>query len=678
MSILYGIILFLTLPLSVWLQLSYQQETAGALWVDTINKLYLPSLLYNPFSLMMNMFIPIVFALTIFHYLHKDRACTFFHSLPIKRSSLYLQNLLAGLLMVWVPIIINGILMYGAFAAFGVNKGEWFQITRSASESAVAYAPYQANIISLPEAFGWWLFITLLMTVLFYVFTVFVGMFTGNVLLQGVLSYIGLFLPLGMYALIKLNLALLVYGFPETMDESYTEWLSPLAAYTSITTSSYSDNYGLYLSIYIFVVLLLSLGALIMYKWRKAEVAGDTLAADWIRFVFKYGVAFCTALTIGLYFIAMVNNNAETILYPGYLAGAVLGYIIADMIAHKSFRFYERWKGLVIFSGIFLLLILGIKMDFIGYEKFLPDAASIDEVRLSILDKNGNSSEKGLSSPDNIEDTIRLQAAIQSRKSENKDDAISSGHPDPKTGVYPNIRSTEITYVLNNGKEIKRSYNIDINKYKKYLEPVVMSEEGKKVLYSQLFELDMNKLDKIDITNFRFNKSSRIYDRDELMTAITALRQDAMNASYEAAMEDSVPIRVNVDLIVAAADKTELNYYTIPVYTGESENFQAFLDRAGYTDILFIDPATVQGITVEKSSGGEKLITSIKDIDYLLNIAYATDEKNYTMHGDIEIAKENNEISYFGKVIMKDKKTYYVDFDASPESLAKLKTISGI
>ena len=53
------------------------------------------------------------------------------------------------------------------------------------------------------------------------------------------------------------------------------------------------------------VGLVLAGAALAVYRHRSLETAGDVVSVRWVRPVFKYGVAFCVAVTLGqfLYFL---------------------------------------------------------------------------------------------------------------------------------------------------------------------------------------------------------------------------------------------------------------------------------------------------------------------------------------------------------------------------------------
>ncbi|TLM91506.1 MAG: hypothetical protein FDZ75_06090, partial [Actinobacteria bacterium] len=386
LSILYGVALFLELPLILWMELGKQKAIQGALWAEAANKTYLSPMLFHPILHFTNLVVPVVFGLILFYYLQKDRASTFFHSLPIKRGFLYCQNLLAGLTLIWLPVLINGLLVYAVFNFFGVTEGQWHNAYQYSMPPDPGYNV--PKIVSVGQVMAFWLFLNLVMTGLFFIFTVFVGMLTGNVLLQGALTFIGLFLPLGLYVLLKFNLSKLLYGIPGDSYDRDIEWLSPIVSYLNDQNFRLLFQASTWYMWYLAAAALLCVISIYLYKKRAAEAAGETLAAGWIRWIFKYGVAACAALTGGVY-LSTLNENSIWALYLGHFIGAVLGYAIADMIAYKSFHFYRRWKGLVAFGAVFVLLVVSVNLDIFGYEKYVPDEDEVKEVFISNLSRDG-------------------------------------------------------------------------------------------------------------------------------------------------------------------------------------------------------------------------------------------------------------------------------------------------
>ena len=55
----------------------------------------------------------------------------------------------------------------------------------------------------------------------------------------------------------------------------------------------------LILAAYALAGLVIALIALLLYRTRKSEMTGSTVAFPWATPIFKYGVAFCTAVALG-------------------------------------------------------------------------------------------------------------------------------------------------------------------------------------------------------------------------------------------------------------------------------------------------------------------------------------------------------------------------------------------
>jgi ABC-2 type transport system permease protein len=633
------------------------------------NKLPLQDMFFHPLVLIGNIIASVVFGLILFNYLQKEGAGTFFHSLPIKRAVLYWQNLLAGLTLIWLPIVINGLLTYGILGIFGISQGRWLSRYINSSYAMGGVMGDGSAYVPIGQVFAFWLFISLLMTAFFYIFTVFVGMFTGNVLLQGALTVIGLMLPLGIYMLVKFNLWKLLYGYPRDFDGNGVEKLSPLIYYLNIQNFGELFRGWHWYAAYLAVTLVLCGASIILYKARAAEAAGETLAAGWIRQLFKYGVTVCAALSGGLYF-STISENSTAVIYLGYLIGGVLGYAISDMIAFKSFRFYEHWKGLVVFGSVFLLIIGLVKLDFFSYVKYVPVQSEVKAVSLSILNRNGGSPEIGwLREKDNIASVTKLHQQIILREQENKALINAPRNPENYSLAKPVVRSvnmiinTDITYVLNNGKKVKRTYSIDVSQYRELLYPLVTSQEAKKIMYRYLFKIDGGIIDQINVNNFRLNKNIRLYKPKEISEALAAMRKDVLNISYEASMEDKAPNRANIEFVLKTNQEKQYYYNTLPYYM-EFKNLDAFLASHGYLGELFINPEDISTIIV-KSAESEEIVEvkEISEINVLLNMGSLGSE-NYI----IERQKQSpfKEIFYYGKVVKKNGQTFFVVFDTNP------------
>lgn len=677
-GILYMVALILELPLALWLQLDRVKFSQGDLWVA--NKAFQPHMLFHPLANLTNIAVAVVFGLIIYNYLHNDRANTFFHSLPIKRGVLYLQNLLAGLTLIWVPLLFNGLLVYLVFRLFGITQGRWDNPQVHGPMGDLLSDP--SITVSLWQIIGYWLYLSFLMTAFFLIFTVFVGMLTGNVLLQAALTFIGLFLPLGLYLLMKENFSRILYGFPRDINNKILQWLSPLVNYMDNNTFGFASNQIKWYLVYLAVAILLIAISIYLYRMRHAEAAGETLAAGWIRWVFKYGVALCAALTGGLYF-GSFNENNPGLLYLGYVIGGLLGYCISDMIAYKSFHFYKRWKGLCVFGIVFLLVMGFVRFDIMGYEQYVPAQNEVKKVIVSNLTTDGygtiegDSDVPGLTSPENIAKIRELHRQIVSREKENK--ALERTIRQQQTTKYgadltQRFVPLTLTYVMQNGSKVKRVYNIEMDSYRQYLYPVFSNEEAKKSIYSRFYKINAARIDQINVNNFHLNKSIRIYNRAEVNEALAALKKDMLNVTYEEAVEGKVPARASVEFNAKADSNGSYNIYNMNYYQSFT-NFEAFLKRYNYTDSLFLKPEQISHITLkEVGSGAVEEVQDKEKIKMLLDRCNVTSEQAFLMK---QPRPENEKIGavYFGKIWLKNEKSIFVTFDSSPQTRQQVKSI---
>lgn len=675
LGILYGVTMFLMLPLVIWMELAKQKSIQGPLWVNYV-KSYSHNILFNPVEHLVNLAVPVIFGLIFFHYLQKDRESTFFHSLPIRRTFLYLQNLLAGLTLIWLPLLINGLLVYGVFNIFGITEINWNNPYNNPNPMEM-FNGNTSTVIPVLKIMLYWFFINFLMTGFFYVFTIFIGMLTGNVLLQGALTLIGLVLPLGVYELLKFNLWKILYGFPRMNDDRVIQWLSPLVSYLDDSVYRVPFEALTWHLWYFVVAFILSAVSIFLYQKRHVESAGETLANTWIRWIFKYGVAFCAALTGGAY-LSSFYENSTAVLYLGYFIGALLGFIIGDMIAYKSFHFYKRWKGAMFFGVVFLLLVTGAKIDILGYESYVPAQNNISEVYLSILNREGNYNyqvdrKEGLKDKENLKLIRQLHQKIIAMEKENKADEILTRKPQ-MTGMagsaitapeepQVSLLSTDIIYTLADGRKVKRTYTIDIFKYREILYPIFNSPEAKKILYSGLFKMDQGKVDQINVVNPHLNKNIRIYKKEEIREALTALKKDAMNISYGLVFENQIPPLTSIEFMTKAKNDNLFSVYNLNIYP-ESKNFETFLTRHGYFNDLFIDSDDISRVIIKKVDSDKTIeITDKNKIKNLLSWSNLDDQKGFTMN--LQAREKMYYAGFYGKVVKKDGSLLFVTFDGS-------------
>jgi ABC-2 type transport system permease protein len=193
--------------------------------------------------------------------------------------------------------------------------------------------------------------------------------------------------------------------------------------------------------------------SLYLYKRRKIESSTEAIAFPKLRSIFKYGVTACTMLFGGMYFGEVQNNSIGWIVF-GYVIGAILGYLAAEMVLQKSWRVFGRVKGLAIYGAVVAILITVVQMLGI-YENNVPEQ---DEVKSVILadtphiypgheNYGYNYTPSPIEGENNIEAVRKLHEQIVSDK---KIDQFAGGEESIETAFF--------LYELKNGDKVVRQY----------------------------------------------------------------------------------------------------------------------------------------------------------------------------------------------------------------------------
>ncbi len=321
----------------------------------------------------------------------------------------------------------------------------------------------------------------MLENVFYYSFAVLCVMMTGQMLAAPAFYVIGNFLASGMESLVMSFAGNFLYGYTAS-GTTHLSFLSPFiwmnrrvdvnCAYSyinetgeTLVTNAYLDPDSLVLLIaYALAGLAIAVIAMLLYRTRKSELTGSTVAFSWATPVFKYGVAFCTAIAIGqllYYFLFGQYQVSGHYSLPGtitcMLAAGLAGYYIAEMLIRKSFRVFRAGaKGAAIVAGILVLLGVTMTFDLTGYEDRIPNENDIESASYSF----GGKTQVATQDPD----TIRYLLAAHRAIVDNKDDQLRRVNvpipidTDSNTGRVG--FSLEFTYYLENGMQLKRSYTV--------------------------------------------------------------------------------------------------------------------------------------------------------------------------------------------------------------------------
>ena len=387
----------------------------------------IPDLTSSGFTLVMAVLVGLLAAMAACSHLYSTRSANFMGALPVRREGLFFSHYLAGLAMVLGPVLAASLLTLLVELAGG----------------ALELLPL-----------GYWLGYACSAGFFFYSFAVFLGMFTGHLLALPAFYLIFNFLVMAVVGLVEWALRSFYYGFGSLPDWLYDgmQWCTPVMRYTYVQLVGRPQElfYGTTLWVYPIVAAVLAGAALLLYRRRSLESAGDVVAVRAMRPVFQYGVALCAGLFLGMV-TAQLLGLPDLGLMAAILLWGVAGYFIAQMLLDKSFRVWRRWKGAAGVAAVFAALFVVVGFDLTGYETRVPRVEDVASVAVSGLD--GDPRDSGsymlatLEDPEEIAAAIALHQAMVDRRGQERAEGYDS-----------RAVSYRVSYQMKDGSVLSRAY----------------------------------------------------------------------------------------------------------------------------------------------------------------------------------------------------------------------------
>ncbi|MFD2216652.1 hypothetical protein [Metabacillus endolithicus] len=625
-SLVYLVSLLFTLPLGL-LQIASRKYV-----IFTDYKNYL---MVNPeIQIVLYFAVPVAAGLLLFRYIQNEASVDMVHSLPIRRETLYFSHVISGLLLLIVPIILTAVITY-----FVTNTIEGF-----------------SGILTVLDLLSWFGVVTLL-TCMMFSFSIAVGFITGMSTVQAILTYIFLFLPIGMVTMVTYNLSFLLFGFTTASIEEKLMYLSPFLRFVG-TWDEPQPYSTLEIMIYIIFTVFFFVIGLVLYKLRQLERATDVIAFSFLKPIFKYGVTFCSMILGGSYFSATGDLNRNWIIF-GYIIGALIGYTVAEMVLLKTWRILRLhfFTGIIIYSVVFIVVLLGIKTDLINYEANLPRMDQIEEVyfgnKYDMQELIRNEIDPFSDNKLFIQDVRNLHEEIINQK-----DFIESQK-------YSDVNKVQgfITYRMKNGKQFTREYQLPADAFQKHLTPV-MESEGYLVNQPEFYQVQRK-----DILNIRINpvgpghhvNTITISDKKEIDEFRREIEKDILSQSIEDLVSPASPwAYIDIEYKRNNNEEHIFDGYSID-WKKSYENVTNWLDEHDYLEDARIDAndikeaemtiVTPQNPAEEMFSAEEYYKTGQKHATITDNESLKTIIRHFTEY--------SSDHTYYVKLILKDGNEWY-------------------
>ncbi len=440
----YFAVWLLAMPIGLLSNRTNLMQNPVTVQQDVLNAVTTGTVLSFIFSVLM--------AMAVWSFLYSARSASGAACLPVTRTAQFNSAVLAGI----VPLAAANVLT--------------FVLTLLAELSL--------GMLHLPSLLTW-LGATLLHLIFFYGFATFCAMLTGNIIILPAVYAVLNFTAAGLQVLLDGVVKFFLYGVTG-LGGSWLYYLSPMTELIRnnlLSVTAYDPVRDAYVTVgwrfdgwvlagvYAVVGLLLLLAAWALLRRRRMESAGDTVAVQVLKPVFRWCMGIFGGLCFAdmmLYVFCLTGGETQravfavTVLY--LVIGAFLGWFIAEMLIRRSFRVFRGgWRG---FGGwavccvVLLAALTATELDVLGLERRVPASEQLERVLVHTSGENAC-----LDAPESVEQALALHRGIINHKPQ-QDQCDQKAYF--LRGMEGEVQTVyvQIDYFLKNGSVLSRSYTL--------------------------------------------------------------------------------------------------------------------------------------------------------------------------------------------------------------------------
>ncbi len=509
----------------------------------------------------------VILGVCVFQYMQKTRSATLFHALPVNRKQLYLTATLSGIVLLALPIFLNGIIL-----GFMSILGGFYQV------------------LPLPVV-GDWVVNQLITGSAVLCFTIFVGVFTGSSVAQALFVPILDLLPVAVVSVASSVLDGWLFGFTSAgMNPIYEKLLQIMPVYFPQFFHLEGGLWWMPILHGGYIVFFTILG-LVFYQKRDVERAGDIVAFPWVKPIFLYGVTFC-AMLFGTAFFTVLNGRSyqeSTVGLLYLLVFALLGYAVAKILLLKSFRILPYYKGYLVCAALILITYSAVDTNVFGFGTHVPE---IDQVARAYI---GDYYYTHAFNEDAVHYASNPSCVVVSDKEEIA--MILALHGDMiEAGELKNDAEREgkrtlvVGYELENGRRFIREYWGDTDEFF-----AILSTDGAKDYIYPNFRVYPERIRYISFEHRYVENQDAIYG-EKKEGLIAAVNRDLERLSYTEINQDlvykessSVEVLSDGSVVTVSATPKDIKNYSmmvnVTVENGESRDLW-FSFNSNFTETL--------------------------------------------------------------------------------------------
>ncbi|MBE6934140.1 MAG: hypothetical protein E7462_03720 [Ruminococcaceae bacterium] len=328
---------------------------------------------------LINFTFALISAQLLFGELFKSRLCNALHAMPVRRETRFISHVLAGLSFGVIPNLIIALLIMPILETF------WFTSLLWVGAMTLQYLFFFGVAVLAMLLCGsrfatvlmYFLINFLAMVVLWFIETIYLPMTPGVVINYNIFHQ---FVP---FVEMPSQVNYFIIELPKNIGVE--EW-------QSAQFIGFGESWG-----YLLICAGVGIGMLALafcaYRRRALETAGDFIAVKGIRPVFLVLYTLCSGAFLSIFgslftvfrsvFVSSDGNSG--IYWIFLLVGLIGGFFVGKMLLARTIRVFQ-WKSFLhlgILTIALLLTLAAAKLDVLGIVRYVPDAQSVQNVRLN-------------------------------------------------------------------------------------------------------------------------------------------------------------------------------------------------------------------------------------------------------------------------------------------------------
>lgn len=408
--------------------------------LDSSRGAYELSTTMGPFAVL-NMIYAVLAAQVLFGDLYKTRMCYALHALPMRRETWFCTHVVAGILYSVVPHLIAAIFFLPMLGQYGWVALAWVAVMLMEYLFSFGLAVFcvfcTGNRFAQVAVYAILNFLSLI--VYWFVTVIYQPMLYGVQVSEDIFAL--------LCPVVKLagNTQMLNFDFTSSVSEHFSS-SSSLGIYqeSQWVYTGVGEGWG-YLGICAGIGVGLLVCALLLYRRRALESAGEFIAINALKPVFSVVFALCIACIFAMLGQAMTD---------GYLlflvVGLTIGWLGGQMLLQRTVRVFKGKTFLRLgILGLALALTVGLTAwDPVGITRYVPKAENVQSVEFTQGFRYGYSPSDIIADDEgNIEDVIQIHKKILEERGQYSD----------------SYRTITLIYTMKGGRQVVREYEISPN-----------------------------------------------------------------------------------------------------------------------------------------------------------------------------------------------------------------------